>query len=79
MLRRIYSVLDRNGREAYQLFGPILHPWTFEIKQEDRLIGKITKEWSGLLKEGMTDADNFGVTFPMDWNTRLKALFMGWT
>ena len=25
LLRRIYSVLDRNGQEGYQLFGPILH------------------------------------------------------
>ncbi len=76
-LRRIYSVMDRNGREAYRLFGPILHPWTFEIKQGDRVLGKITKKWSGLLKEGFTDADNFGVTFPSELNVRIKALFMG--
>ena len=66
LLRRIYSVLDNKGREVYKLFGPILHPWTFEIRNKDRLYGKITKKWSGLLKEGFTDADNFGVTFPAD-------------
>ncbi len=27
----------------------------------------IQKKWSGLLKEGFTDADNFGVTFPSEW------------
>jgi uncharacterized protein YxjI len=77
ILRRFYSVMDRNGNEGFQLFGPILHPWTFEIKQNDRLLGKITKKWSGMLKEGFTDADNFGVSFPMDWSVRLKALFLG--
>ena len=77
ILRRRYSVLDRHGNEIYQLFGPILHPWTFQIKNDGIEYGKITKKWSGLLKEGYTDADNFGVMFPTEWNVRLKALFLG--
>ena len=77
ILRRIYSVFDSSGEEVYQLFGPILHPWTFEIKNNGVEYGKITKKWSGLLKEGFTDADNFGVMFPAEWDVRLKALFMG--
>ena len=27
--------------------------------------------------EGFTDADNFGVMFPAEWDVRLKALFLG--
>jgi hypothetical protein len=77
LLRRKYSVLDSSGKEIYQLFGPILKPWTFIIKNNDVEYGKITKTWSGLLKEGFTDADNFGVTFPKDWDIKLKALFLG--
>jgi len=77
LLRRIYSVFDGTGREAYQLFGPILHPWTFEIREGEMIHGKITKKWSGLLKEGFTDADNFGVTFPPGWDVKLKGLFLG--
>ena len=77
LLRRIYSVLDSSGRELFQLFGPILHPWTFEIKNGDNEYGKITKKWSGLLKEGFTDADNFGVSFPVEWDKKIKALFLG--
>lgn len=77
ILRRIYSVFDSSGQEIYQLFGPLLHPWTFEIRNDRGGHGKITKEWSGLLKEGFTDADNFGVVFPADWTARLKALFLG--
>ncbi|MCK5081799.1 MAG: scramblase, partial [Candidatus Omnitrophica bacterium] len=67
LLRRIYSILDSSGQEVFQIFGPILHPWTFEIREGDMIHGKITKKWSGFLKEGFTDADNFGITFPPGW------------
>jgi uncharacterized protein YxjI len=77
LLRRIYSVLDRSGNEIFQLFGPILHPWTFEIRKNEKEYGKITKKWSGLLKEGFSDADNFGVTFPATWDVSVKSLFLG--
>ena len=49
----------------------------FEIRDASKEYGKITKKWSGLLKEGFTDADNFGVTFPNDWSNEQKALFLG--
>ena len=29
------------------------------------------------MKEGFTDADNFGVMFPAEWDVELKALFLG--
>ena len=77
MLRRIYSVLDGSGQEVFQLFGPILHPWTFQINAGGDEYGKITKKWSGLMKESFTDADNFGVTFPAEWDVRVKAIFLG--
>jgi hypothetical protein len=77
VLRRVYSVLDPSGQETYQLFGPILHPWTFEIRKDGIEVGKITKKWSGLWKEGFTDADNFGVLFPADGGVGSKALLLG--
>ena len=77
ILRRIYSVLNRSGKEVFQMFGPILHPWTFQIRDGEVEYGKITKKWSGLLKEGITDADNFGVMFPAEWDVKLKTLFLG--
>jgi len=75
--RRLYTVVDDSGREVFELFGPILHPWTFEIRRDGGACGKITKKWSGVLKEGFTDADNFGVTFPGDCETGLKGLLLG--
>jgi uncharacterized protein YxjI len=77
ILRRHYSVRDRHGNEVYQLFGPILHPWTFQIKKNGQELGKITKKWGGLLKESMTDADNFGINFPPGINLGQKALLLG--
>ncbi|MFH2011248.1 MAG: phospholipid scramblase-related protein [Pseudomonadota bacterium] len=76
-LRRIYSLFDPNGTKIFQMFGPIFHPWTFHIKDDSLEHGKITKKWSGLLKEGFTDADVFGITFPNDWPNEQKALFLG--
>ena len=36
-------------------------------------VGRISKQWSGLVKEMFTDADNFGVVFPMDLDVKVKA------
>lgn len=77
ILRRKYSVLDDLGMEIFQLYGPILHPWTFIIRIGDRDVGKITKKWSGLLKEAFTKADNFGITFPAEMNLSRKSLLLG--
>jgi hypothetical protein len=40
-------------------------------------VGKISKQWSGLAKEMFTDADNFGISFPMDLDVRIKAVLLG--
>ena len=77
IFRRKYSILDPQGIEIYNLFGPFFRPWTFRILKDGSEQGKIVKRWSGFLKEGFTDADNFGIQFPGDWNVKLKALFLG--
>jgi len=77
LVRRKYSVTDSSGNELYELFGPILHPWTFKIRRDGSEEGKITKKWSGLLKESVTDADNFGVEFPPSCDVSNKALLLG--
>ena len=77
LLRRVYSITDASGEAIFQLFGPLLKPWTFYIMQNDVEQGKITKQWSGLRKETFTDADNFGITFPRNWTPSTKALFLG--
>ena len=77
LLRRIYSVVDQTGNEVYQLFGPILHPWTFQIMSQGQEVGKITKKWSGGMKEVFTDADNFAIEFPRTATATQKAVLLG--
>ncbi len=77
ILRRIYTVTDGGGREAYELFGPLLHPWTFQIRRNQQELGAITKKWSGLGKEFFTDADNFGILFPDGVDVNRKAVLLG--
>jgi uncharacterized protein YxjI len=60
-LRRVYHVENGQGQVVAELFGPILKPWTFEIRQRGQTRGTIRKRWSGWGKELFTDADNFGV------------------
>lgn len=40
-------------------------------------VGRISKQWSGLLKEAFTDTDNFGISFPMDLDVKMKAVLLG--
>lgn len=40
-------------------------------------VGKVTKQWSGLVREAFTDADNFGISFPMDLDVNIKAVVLG--
>lgn len=40
-------------------------------------VGKISKQWSGLVKEYFTQADNFGISFPMDLDVKMKSTLMG--
>lgn len=40
-------------------------------------VGKISKQWTGLVKEAFTDADNFGISFPMDLDAQIKGVILG--
>ena len=44
---------------------------------DGEVIGKIAKQFSGLIKEYFTDADNFGVQFPLDLDVKMKAIMIG--
>lgn len=51
----------------------------FRILSADGMgvVGQISKQWSGLVKEAFTDADNFGIKFPMDLSITMKAVMIG--
>ena len=35
-------------------------------------VGMITKQWTGFGKEAFTDADNFGISFPLDLDVKVN-------
>lgn len=76
-LRRKYIVTNAVGQNVLQLYGPLFHPWTFNVLSGRETLGQITKKWSGVLKEGFTDADHFGVAFEPGVDVNLKALLLG--
>ena len=50
-----------------------------EDKERKQVVARIKKQFSGLLKEYFTDADNYAVTFPVDMDPKLKAILIGAT
>lgn len=66
-IRRRIDLEAPDGRLLARITGPLLHPWTFVAERGRgalaREVGRIEKQWGGLLKEGFTDADTFLLTF----------------
>ena len=55
----------------------LLTPPQILTMDEVSTIGKISKQWTGLLREIFTDTDNFGIQFPMDLDVKMKATMIG--
>ncbi|ELW63610.1 Phospholipid scramblase 3 [Tupaia chinensis] len=81
-----FSIQDADRQTVLRVVGPC---WTcgcgtdtnFEVKTKDesRSVGRISKQWGGLLREALTDADDFGLQFPLDLDVRVKAVLLGAT
>ncbi|RWS07767.1 phospholipid scramblase 1-like protein, partial [Dinothrombium tinctorium] len=46
-------------------------------KDENVVIGEISKYWGGIFKEAFSKADTFGISFPMDLDVNSKATLLG--
>lgn len=44
---------------------------------ETSTVGRINKQWTGYVQEAFTDADNFGIKFPLDLDVKIKAVLLG--
>jgi len=47
------------------------------VTNTETQVGSIKKQWAGFLKEAFTDADPFGITFPLDLDVHAKATLLG--
>jgi hypothetical protein len=77
LLHRKFVLLGIDGREYYQILGPLWRPWTFHILKNGTELGKIQKKWSGFGKELFTDADHFTIFFPKQADPLSKRLLLG--
>ncbi len=82
----VFRVKDAHGKVVLRIKGPFLtcsccgSDVEFKVLtpgDDGREVGVITKQWSGLVREAWTDSDNFGVTFPVDLDVRMKATLLG--
>lgn len=78
-IRRRLDIEGPDGRLLARITGPLLHPWTFLVHRgpegSPREVGRIEKQWGGILREGFTDADTFLLTFG-DQDPTLRRLLL---
>lgn len=57
----------------------IINKNLFQILSIDKTteVGLIAKHWSGFTREAFTEDNNFGITFPMNLDVRMKAVMIG--
>ncbi|KAM3615568.1 uncharacterized protein V6R79_004259 [Siganus canaliculatus] len=79
-----FTILDSGRTPVLKIKGPFcdcscMSDVTFEVTSLDgsAVVGQISKQWSGLIQETFTDADNFGISFPMDLDVKMKAVMIG--
>lgn len=79
-----FSMKNASRDTVLQISGPIFtcglyRDVDFKVLSSDgkRVVGRISKKWSGLVKEIFTDTDNFGISFPVDLDVRMKAVTLG--
>ena len=86
LLRPKFTVRNSYGEAVLRIEGPFCTSSCcgdveFKILSLDKetKMGKITKQWSGLAREMFTDADYFGITFPLDLDVNIKAVLLAAT
>ncbi|XP_041419329.1 phospholipid scramblase 1 isoform X2 [Xenopus laevis] len=79
-----FTIQDERGQGVLKIRGPCIPcsccaDVNFEVKSMDEsaVVGMISKQWTGSVKEIFTDSDNFGIQFPMDLDIKTKAVMLG--
>ncbi|KAK3567928.1 hypothetical protein QTP86_027288, partial [Hemibagrus guttatus] len=78
-----FTIRDERKRAVLRLVGPFCDcnccsDVIFKVMSLDEasVIGRISKQWAGLDTEMFTDADHFGVQFPMNLEVKMKAVVL---
>ncbi len=78
ILHKIYDLRDANGQKFANINSSMFKIWTFAIRDNnDQELARISKKWSGPLKEMFTDADNFMIEFGNHrWTAAQRAVIL---
>lgn len=77
IFRKKFDVFDANGMLVAKINSSFFRFWTFEFEDKGRVIGKIQKQWAGILSEAFTDKDNFVISFKNpNLTTDMKVLML---
>ncbi|OWA54946.1 Phospholipid scramblase 2 [Hypsibius exemplaris] len=81
-----FRVLNAQREPVLKIQGPCMtcslcRDVEFQVLSSDgqTQVGMIAKKWSGLAKEMFTNADNYGVQFPMDLSVDVKGTLLAAT
>ncbi|XP_046384282.1 phospholipid scramblase 2-like [Ischnura elegans] len=80
-----FTIRDISGNVILRLRGPCItsscccQDVVFDLLSADgeTEVGHVSKQFSGVITELFTDADRFGVQFPIDLDVRVKAVVLG--
>nr|XP_060623746.1 phospholipid scramblase 2-like [Anolis sagrei ordinatus] len=79
-----FTIQNAAREDVLKIVGPCIvcsccSDIDFEVmsKDEKNTVGKISKQWTGFVREAFTDADNFGIQFPQDLDVKMKAVMLG--
>ena len=77
----VFDICDENGNIVLELKRDdccMCGAGDFDVYTSDDVhIGKVTKEWGGYVQETRTEADNFGIEFPIDLDVKCKTVILG--
>lgn len=84
-----YAIQNTNNETVLVIQGPCCIcagpccpddvPFDVYTADESQQIGTLARQYSGFTKEMFTNATNFGVSFPMDLDVKVKALLLSAT
>ncbi|NXR64768.1 PLS1 scramblase, partial [Rhadina sibilatrix] len=79
-----FTIQDEKKMDILKITGPCItcrccEDINFEVMSVDETcaVGRISKQWTGFVQEMFTDTDNFGISFPMDLDVKMKAVMIG--
>jgi len=73
-----YELKDAAGHVFARLIRPTMSLWQFRLETADGVAsGAVAKQWSGLVTEWLSDADDFGVDFgPHPWTREQRGVIV---